>query len=71
MCMELNAVSYILCPTHSQVITVHRISLLVTMEGAFLITIGVTTIMTVEITVMKMDAVCDVKWEKTLFYTAV
>ena len=37
----------------SQVITVHR--LLVTMEGAFLILVGVMAIMTVEITVMKMN----------------
>ena len=49
----------------SQVITVHHISSLVTMEGAFPIIIGVTTIMTVEITVTKMDAVCDVRWEET------
>ena len=38
----------------SQVITVHRICLLVTMEGAYLIMIGVTPIMTVEITRTKM-----------------
>ena len=33
----------------------HHTSLLVTMEGAFLIIIGVMAIMTVEITVMNMD----------------
>ena len=48
----------------SQVIAVHRTSLLVTMEGVFLVLTGVTTIMTVEITVMKKDAVCDVRWEE-------
>ena len=45
----------------SQVITVHRSSSLVTMEGAFLIMISVTTMMTVEITVMK-NAVCGVRY---------
>ena len=33
----------------------HRISTLVTMEGAFQIIVGVMAIMTVEITVTKMD----------------
>ena len=40
----------------------HRISLLVTMEGAFLSIRGVTTMITVEITVTKKDVVCDVRW---------
>ena len=38
----------------SQVTTVHHTRPLVTMEGAYLILIGVTAIMTVEITVTKM-----------------
>ena len=49
----------------SQVITVHHTSLHVTIEGALLIIIGVMAIMIVEITVTKMDAVCDVRWEET------
>ena len=51
----------------SQVITVHRTSLLVTMESAFMMIIGVMTIMTVEITVMKMD-VSDVRWDELYVY---
>ena len=47
-----------------QVITVHHTSLLVPMEGAFLILIGVMALMTVEITVMKMD-VSNGRWEET------
>ena len=34
-------------------------------EGAFMNMIGVTAMMTVEITVMKMDAVRDVRLEET------
>ena len=57
--------------THSQVITVHHTSSLATMEGAFMIIIGVMAIaMTVEITVMKKDAVCDTRWEE-VFYTCI
>ena len=47
-----------------QVITVHHASSLVAMEGAFLILIGVMAIMTVEITVMKMD-VSNGRYEET------
>ena len=50
----------------SQVITVRMTSSLVAMEGAFLIMIGVMAIMTVEITVMKMD-VSNGRWEEILF----
>ena len=42
---------------HPQILTV---SSFVTMESAFMMVIGVITMMTVEITVMKKDAVCDV-----------
>ena len=48
----------------SQAMSVQRTSSFVTMEGAFLIMIGVMAIMTVEIAVMKKDAVCDVRWEE-------
>ena len=40
---------------------VHPTSSFVTMEGVLLIIIGVTTMMTVEITVMKKNVVCDVR----------
>ena len=50
----------------SQVMSVHRTSLFVTMECAFMMIIGVMTIMTVEITVMKMD-VSEVIWEEMYF----
>ena len=51
----------------SQVLTiVHRTNSLVTMEGAFLMILGVMAIVTVEITVMKMD-VSDGRWEETHF----
>ena len=39
----------------------HCTSSRVTMEGAFLIIVGVMALTTVEITVMKKDVVCDVK----------
>ena len=55
--------------THSQVITAHHTSSLAIMEGAFMIIIGVMAIpMTVEITVMKKDVVCDTRWEETLCF---
>ena len=41
----------------------------VTMEGAFLIMISVMAIMTVEITVMKMDVSGD-RWEKLTVFLA-
>ena len=51
----------LICKLTSQVITVDYTGSLVTMEGAFLIIVGVMAIMTVEITVTKRDVVCDVK----------
>ena len=48
----------------SQVINVHPTLSLVTMEGVFLIIVGVMAITTVEITVTKMD-VSDGRWEET------
>ena len=53
----------------NQLISQVIVSLLVTMESAFLNIICVTTLMTVEITVMKMDVVpvCYVRWEETCF----
>ena len=48
----------------SQVMTVDRTSLPVTMEGAYLILKSAMTIMTVEIIVMKMN-VSDGRWEVT------
>ena len=41
----------------AMLVTVHLTSFLATMEGACLLIIGVTAIMTVEITVMKRDVV--------------
>ena len=46
----------------------HQTSSLVTMEAAFLIIVGVMAIMTVEITVMKMD-VSDGEWEERQCFT--
>ena len=44
---------------------VHPTSSFVTMESVFLIIIGVTSMMTVEISVTNMDVVvCDVRWEE-------
>ena len=51
----------LICKLISQVITVDHTGSLVTMEGAFLIIVGVMAITTVEITVTKRDVVCDMK----------
>ena len=65
--MKLNPHMYI-HPTCLQVITVHHTSSLATMEGAFMKIIGVMAMtMTVEITVMKKDVVCDARWGETVF----
>ena len=51
---------HIIMHVNPQIITAHRTSSLVTMESAFTMITGVITMMTVEITVTKKDAVCDV-----------
>ena len=45
-----------------QKITVYRTSSHVTMDSVLMKVISVMAIMTVEITVMKTDVVCDVRW---------